>query len=409
MHGRGAAVTRRVQLSLANQDVRGFASWHQSCSGFAHEPRRGVREDGHWRLHPDRQQRLADLRPPRRSTCRASSSTSEIVQKAERYGFDFALSMIKLRGFGGKTEFWDHNLESFTLMAGLAAVTSRIRLYASTAVLTCRRRIVARMAITIDDISPRPLRRQHRLRLAQGRIRQMGLWPGDEHFGERYDYCTEYVADPARPVGNRALRPQGRVLPDGRLPAQPAAAGADQAGRAPGRATRGMEFAAEYCDYNFALGEGVNTPAALRAAYRSALRARRGEDRPRRRLLHAVHGHRRRDRRGGDGEVGPLQGGRRQRARWPGIGRPGGGRHQARAPTSTAAAIALPTSPINFNMGTLVGSYATVARMLDEVRGDARHEGHHADLRRLPGRHGAFGQRIQPLMACRAARAQAAA
>ena len=43
-----------------------------------------------------------------------------IVQKAEHYHFDFALSMIKLRGFGGKTEFWDHNLESFTLMAGLA-------------------------------------------------------------------------------------------------------------------------------------------------------------------------------------------------------------------------------------------------------------------------------------------------
>ena len=31
-----------------------------------------------------------------------------IVQKAEHYHFDFALSMIKLRGFGGKTEFWDH-------------------------------------------------------------------------------------------------------------------------------------------------------------------------------------------------------------------------------------------------------------------------------------------------------------
>jgi pyrimidine oxygenase len=40
----------------------------------------------------------------------------EIVLKAESYGFDFALSMIKLRGFGGKTEHWDHNLESFTLM-----------------------------------------------------------------------------------------------------------------------------------------------------------------------------------------------------------------------------------------------------------------------------------------------------
>src|SRR5678816_4774292 len=50
---------------------------------------------------------------------------------AERYGFDFALSMIKLRGFGGQSGFWDQNLESFTLMAGLAAVTSRIKLYAT--------------------------------------------------------------------------------------------------------------------------------------------------------------------------------------------------------------------------------------------------------------------------------------
>ena len=41
--------------------------------------------------------------------------------RAEKYGFDFALSMIKLRGFGGPTQFWDDNLETFTLMAGLAA------------------------------------------------------------------------------------------------------------------------------------------------------------------------------------------------------------------------------------------------------------------------------------------------
>ncbi len=59
-----------------------------------------------------------------------------IVQKAEHYHFDFALSMIKLRGFGGKTEFWDHNLESFTLMVSLAAVTSKIQIYATAATLT---------------------------------------------------------------------------------------------------------------------------------------------------------------------------------------------------------------------------------------------------------------------------------
>src|SRR6478735_8944434 len=117
----------------------------------------------------------------------------EVVQRAERYGFDFALSMIKLRGFGGPSEFWDHNLESFTLMAGLAAVTSRIRLYASVAVLTIPPAIVARMAATIDDIS----HGRFGVNIVTGwhkiEYSQMGLWPGDDHFGRRYDYSTEYV------------------------------------------------------------------------------------------------------------------------------------------------------------------------------------------------------------------------
>jgi len=67
--------------------------------------------------------------------------------------FDFALSMIKLHGFGGPSRFWDYNLESFTLMAGLIPVTSRIRLIATCAVLTMPPPITARMAVTIDSIS----------------------------------------------------------------------------------------------------------------------------------------------------------------------------------------------------------------------------------------------------------------
>jgi pyrimidine oxygenase len=59
-----------------------------------------------------------------------------IAAQAEAYGFNFLLSMVKLRGFGGQTEFWDHNLEPFTLMAGLAAVTTRIQLFASVALPT---------------------------------------------------------------------------------------------------------------------------------------------------------------------------------------------------------------------------------------------------------------------------------
>lgn len=75
-----------------------------------------------------------------------------IVQKAEHYHFDFALSMIKLRGFGGKTEFWDHN-PSLSPDGGpgggnLAHPDLRHRRhpYPSPA-------IVARMASTIDSIS----------------------------------------------------------------------------------------------------------------------------------------------------------------------------------------------------------------------------------------------------------------
>ena len=78
----------------------------------------------------------------------------DVTLLAEKYGFEFALSMIKLRGFGGESEFWDHALESFTLMAGIAAVTERIKLYASSAVLTLPPAIAARMAATIDSIAP---------------------------------------------------------------------------------------------------------------------------------------------------------------------------------------------------------------------------------------------------------------
>src|ERR1700733_3044259 len=111
-----------------------------------------------------------------------------IVLSAERHGLDFALSMIKLRGFGGPSEFWDHNLESFTLMAGLAAVTSRIKLYASVAVLTIPPAIVARMAVPIDSISHGRFGVNLVTGWQKAEYDQMGLWPGEEHYTRRYDY-----------------------------------------------------------------------------------------------------------------------------------------------------------------------------------------------------------------------------
>src|SRR5437868_3336504 len=77
-----------------------------------------------------------------------------ICQLGEEYGFEFALSLVKLRGFGGPSEHWDYALESLTLTAGLAAVTTRMKLYASVATPTLHPALVARMATTIDSIAP---------------------------------------------------------------------------------------------------------------------------------------------------------------------------------------------------------------------------------------------------------------
>ena len=86
-----------------------------------------------------------------------------------------------------------------------------------------------------------------------------------------------------------------------------------------------------------------------------------------------------------------------------------GGQDKTADASSTAKTINLPEQAVNFNMGTLVGSYANVARMLDEAA-------------TVPGTKGImltfddfivgieqFGRRIQPLMKSRADRLKVAA
>src|SRR5258708_9235148 len=80
-----------------------------------------------------------------------------VVRKAEGFGFDFALSMIKLHGFGGKSGFWDYNLESFTLMAGLASVANPPPVFPPLPVLTIPSAINPRQRHTLQLLSPVPL------------------------------------------------------------------------------------------------------------------------------------------------------------------------------------------------------------------------------------------------------------
>jgi pyrimidine oxygenase len=323
----------------------------------------------------------------------------EVVQKAERYGFDFALSMIKLHGFGGPSQYWDYNLESFTLMAALASVTSRIQLFATCAVLTLPPPLAARMAVTIDSIAPG----RFGINIISGWQRreytQMGIWPGAEHYRRRYDYCAEYVTIMRQlwEAGRSDFKGDFFQMDDCRCLPMPSA-------RIPlicaGQSDAGTRFASQYVDYNFCSGGQVNQPRAATESVARLIEANAGTGRDCGALLLQM--------------VIADETDAAAMAKWEhykaGIDLEAIAWRDAQAeddpnrdPYSqplrrkTLGVDKLPT-----NQGVFVGSYASVAQMLDEMA-------------TVPGVQGVmltfddfligmeqFGQRIQPLMTCRA-------
>lgn len=328
----------------------------------------------------------------------------EIVQRAERYGLDFALSMIKLRGFGGESEFWDYNLESFTLMAGLAAVTRRIKLFASVAVLTIPPAIVARMAITIDSIAPG----RFGVNIVSGwhtaEYKQMGLWPGDDFFPRRYDYSSEYVRVMRELWENGRSDFKGeyfkmddcRLLPKPDRPIQIVCAGQSE---------RGMQFTAEYGNYAFCLGSGVNTPTAHEPTNRRLIEAgaKAGRDVGTYVLMMVIADE---TDEAAEAKWAHYKAGTDKTAlSW--LFEQAGADAQA-TENSSARAMVVPEGAINFNMGTLVGSYATVARLLDEAAAVPGTKGIMLTFDDFLVGMDQFGQRIQPLMTSRRTVAAAA-
>jgi len=77
--------------------------------------------------------------------------------------------------------------------------------------------------------------------------------------------------------------------------------------------------------------------------------------------------------------------------------------------TSTAKTISLPEGAVNMNMGTLIGSYESVARMLDEAAAVTGTKGIMLTFDDFIEGTENFGQKIQPLMASRAHLGMAAA
>ncbi len=321
----------------------------------------------------------------------------DTVLKAEQYGFEFALSMVKLRGFGGESEFWDHCLESFTLMAGIAAVTQRIKLFASSAVLTLPPAIVARMASTIDSIAPGRFGVNIVSGWQEAEYSQMGLWPGQEHFGRRYEYSAEYVRI------MRELWTEGRsdfkgahfTMDDCRLSPRPETMPAIVAA---GQSDVGMRFAAEYADFSFCMGAGVNTPTAFAPSVARLVEfsAETGRNVGAYALFMVIADET--DARAQAKWELYKDGKDLDALSWMGIQ---AGADDKADVTSTARHMTNPVSAVNFNMGTLVGSYATVAALLDEVATVPGVAGIMLTFDDFLAGMDDFGQHVQPLMKSR--------
>ena len=224
-----------------------------------------------------------------------------------------------------------------------------------------------------------------------------GMWPGDDYFASRYDYLTEYVQvlRDLWGTGRSDFKGDYFTMNDCRVSPQPSQ---PMKVICAGQSDAGMAFSAQHADYNFCFGKGVNTPAAFAPTAARMMQAaeKTGRDVGSYVLFMVIAD-----------ETDEAA-----RAKWEHY--KAGADDEALAwlteqsqkdtrsgSDTNVRQMADPTSAVNINMGTLVGSYASVARMLDEVAA-------------VPGTDGvlltfddfligieAFGQRIQPLMRCR--------
>jgi pyrimidine oxygenase len=176
------------------------------------------------------------------------------AKKAEHYDFDFLLAPVKLRGFDGTTEFWNHTLDSMTAMAGVAVVTKNIKLYASIATLTTPPPLAAKQAATIHDMSGGRFGLNIVTGWEKGEYTQMGIWPGDQHFENRYDHADEYVTIMKElwETGRSDFKGKFFEMDDCMLGPKPKSKIELVCA---GQSARGMRFTAEHADYLFVTGK----------------------------------------------------------------------------------------------------------------------------------------------------------
>lgn len=117
----------------------------------------------------------------------------QVAILAERIGLDFVLSMAKWRGFGGPSDHWGSSMESLVLMAALAQVTQRVKIWATVHSLLLHPVVAAKMMTTLDHAC----NGRSGLNVVAGsypdEFAQMGMWRPELDHDRRYALTREWL------------------------------------------------------------------------------------------------------------------------------------------------------------------------------------------------------------------------
>ncbi|MSR13692.1 MAG: LLM class flavin-dependent oxidoreductase [Gammaproteobacteria bacterium] len=81
------------------------------------------------------------------------AETVMLARLAEQIGIEALIPVCRWKGFGGPSDFNARTFETYTWAAGLAQATSRIKVFATTAVPSIHPVLAAKQGVTIDHIS----------------------------------------------------------------------------------------------------------------------------------------------------------------------------------------------------------------------------------------------------------------
>jgi pyrimidine oxygenase len=194
---------------------------------------------------------------------------------AEESGFDFVMAMGKWRGFGGATDHWGTSLEAVTMMAGIAAVTSRVKVWATLHAILHNPAVAAKMIATLDHISGGRAGLNIVAGAFAGEFAQMGAWDASLDHDSRYDLAEEWTIILKRLWREARVDFQGKYFRFQDCVSEPKPLHPPELLCA-GMSARGFDFSVRYADGCFIGGrdEAETRDASARA---KALAARLGK------------------------------------------------------------------------------------------------------------------------------------